>query len=96
MDSIRNPFVPGAGSPPVELAGRDVLLEEMRVALQRARIGRHAKSAMLVGLRGVGKTVLLDRIRSEAEAAGSTRSESKHRRGDHCPRSSHPSCVRRC
>ena len=48
MDSIRNPFVPGAGSPPVELAGRDTLLEEMRVALQRARIGRHAKSAMLV------------------------------------------------
>jgi AAA ATPase domain len=70
MDSIRNPFVPGAGTPPLELAGRDVLLEQMRVALQRARIGRHAKSAMLVGLRGVGKTVLLDRIRSEAEAAG--------------------------
>ena len=70
MDSVRNPFVPGAGSPPVELAGRDALLEEMRVALQRARIGRHAKSAMLVGLRGVGKTVLLDRIRGDAEAAG--------------------------
>ena len=69
MDSIRNPFVPGAGAPPVELAGRDTLLEEMRVALQRARIGRHAKSAMLVGLRGVGKTVLLDRIRGDAEAA---------------------------
>jgi len=70
MDSIRNPFVPSAGTPPVELAGRDTLLDEMRVALQRARIGRHAKSMMLVGLRGVGKTVLLDRIRSEAEAAG--------------------------
>lgn len=70
MDSIRNPFVPGAGVPPVELAGRDTLLEEMRVAVQRARIGRHAKSAMLVGLRGVGKTVLLDRIRGDAEAAG--------------------------
>ena len=42
----------------------------MRVSLQRARIGRHAKSAMLVGLRGVGKTVLLDRIRDDAEAAG--------------------------
>lgn len=70
MDSIRNPFVPSAGSRPVELAGRDVLLEEMRVSLQRARIGRHAKSAMLVGLRGVGKTVLLDRIRDDAEAAG--------------------------
>jgi AAA ATPase domain len=70
MDAIRNPFVPSAGSPPVELAGRDALLEDMRVALQRARIGRHAKSAMLIGLRGVGKTVLLDRIRSDAEAAG--------------------------
>ncbi len=70
MDSVRNPFVPGAGSPPVELAGRDALLEDMRVALQRARIGRHAKSAMLVGLRGVGKTVLLDRIRGDAEAQG--------------------------
>jgi hypothetical protein len=70
MDSVRNPFVPAAGSPPVELAGRDALLEDMRVALQRARIGRHAKSAMLVGLRGVGKTVLLDRIRGDAEAQG--------------------------
>ncbi|MFO0205667.1 MAG: ATP-binding protein, partial [Betaproteobacteria bacterium] len=70
MDSIRNPFVPSAGTPPVELAGRDALLEQMRVALQRARLGRHAKSARLVGLRGVGKTVLLDRIRSDAEAAG--------------------------
>jgi hypothetical protein len=56
MDAIRNPFVPVAGSPPVELAGRDALLEDMHVALQRARIGRHAKSAMRVGLRGVGKT----------------------------------------
>lgn len=70
MDSVRNPFVPGAGSPPLELAGRDALLDEMRVVLQRAKIGRHAKSAMLVGLRGVGKTVLLDRIRKEAEEAG--------------------------
>ena len=70
MDPVHNPFVPGAGSPPVELAGRDALLQDMRVALQRARLGRHAKSAMLVGLRGVGKTVLLDKIRGEAEAAG--------------------------
>jgi hypothetical protein len=70
MDSVRNPFVPSAGSRPGELAGRDTLLEEMRVSLQRARIGRHAKSAMLVGLRGVGKTVLLDRIREDAEVAG--------------------------
>lgn len=70
MDSIRNPFAPGAGTPPPELAGRDELREELRVALERARIGRPAKSAMLVGLRGVGKTVLLDRVRADAEAAG--------------------------
>lgn len=70
MDPIRNPFAPGAGTPPPELAGRDDLRESLRVALERARIGRPAKSAMLVGLRGVGKTVLLDRVRDDAEAAG--------------------------
>jgi len=70
MDPIRNPFSPGAGTPPPELAGRDELRESLRIALERARIGRSAKSAMLVGLRGVGKTVLLDRVRGDAEAAG--------------------------
>lgn len=70
MDPVRNPFAPGAGSQPPELAGRDVLRESLRVALERARIGRPAKSAMLVGLRGVGKTVLLDRVRQDAEAVG--------------------------
>ena len=70
MDPIRNPFSPGAGTPPPALAGRDALRESLRIALARARIGRPAKSAMLVGLRGVGKTVLLDRIRMDAEADG--------------------------
>lgn len=70
MDPIRNPFAPGAGTPPPELAGRDQLRVSLRIALERARIGRPAKSAMLVGLRGVGKTVLLDRVRDDAEAAG--------------------------
>ena len=70
MNPIRNPFAPGAGTPPPELAGRDELRASLHVALERARIGRPAKSAMLVGLRGVGKTVLLDRIREDAEAAG--------------------------
>lgn len=70
MDPIRNPFSPGAGTPPPELAGRDELREALRIALERARIGRPAKSAMLVGLRGVGKTVLLDRVREDAEVAG--------------------------
>ena len=69
MDPIRNPFAPGAGTPPPELAGRDELRASLHVALERAKIGRPAKSAMLVGLRGVGKTVLLDRIREDAEAA---------------------------
>lgn len=70
MNPIRNPFAPGAGTPPPDLAGRDELRASLHVALERARIGRPAKSAMLVGLRGVGKTVLLDRIREDAEAAG--------------------------
>ena len=70
MDPIRNPFAPGAGTRPPELAGRDELRSALHVTLERARIGRPAKSAMLVGLRGVGKTVLLDRIRDDAEAAG--------------------------
>jgi AAA ATPase domain len=70
MDPVRNPFAPGAGTPPPELAGRDELRATLRIALERARIGRPAKSAMLVGLRGVGKTVLLDRVREDAEAAG--------------------------
>lgn len=70
MNPIQNPFSPGAGTPPPELAGRDELRESLRIALERARIGRPAKSAMLVGLRGVGKTVLLDRVREDAEASG--------------------------
>lgn len=70
MNPVNNPFAPGAGTPPPELAGRDTLLASLRVALERTRIGRPAKSAMLVGLRGVGKTVLLDRARDDAEALG--------------------------
>jgi hypothetical protein len=70
MDPIRNPFAPGAGTPPPELAGRDELRTALRIALERSKIGRPAKSAMLVGLRGVGKTVLLDRVREDAEQAG--------------------------
>jgi hypothetical protein len=70
MDAVRNPFSPGAGTPPPELAGRDELREAVRVAVQRARLGRPARSALLVGLRGVGKTVLLDRMREDAEASG--------------------------
>lgn len=70
MDPIRNPYSPGAGTPPPELAGRDELRERVRIALERLRIGNPAKSVLMVGLRGVGKTVLLDQIRRETEQAG--------------------------
>ena len=70
MDPIRNPYSPGAGSPPPELAGRDGLRRQLRVALARIRGGRPAKSVLMVGLRGVGKTVLLDQVRRDAEADG--------------------------
>ena len=69
MDPIRNPYAPGAGTQPPELAGRDEVRESARIALERTRIGRSTKSVMMVGLRGVGKTVLLNLIREEAEAS---------------------------
>ena len=62
MDPVRNPFAPGAGNPPPELAGRQAILDKAAFVLERAAQQRHAKSFMLVGLRGVGKTVLLNRI----------------------------------
>lgn len=70
MNPLDNPFAPGAGSPPPELVGRDAVMQQARVALHRLRLGRPAKSMILVGLRGVGKTVLLNRIRSIAEEDG--------------------------
>ncbi len=70
MDPISNPYAPGAGTPPPELAGRDDIRETIRIATERTRKGLPAKSVLMVGLRGVGKTVLLDRMRDDAEAAG--------------------------
>lgn len=70
MDPVTNPFAPGAGTPPPELAGRDELREIVRIAFARVRRGLPAKSLLMVGLRGVGKTVLLDRMRDDAEAEG--------------------------
>jgi hypothetical protein len=70
MNPVSNPFAPGAGTQPPELAGRDELRETIRVALERVRRGLPTKSILMVGLRGVGKTVLLDRMRDDAEAAG--------------------------
>ncbi len=70
MDSRQNPYAPGAGSRPPELAGRGAIMERAAVALDRIRDGLHAQSIILVGLRGVGKTVLLNEIRRNADARG--------------------------
>ena len=67
MDPVRNPYAPGAGSPPPELAGRSGVLGDVEVALSRIRNGRSNQGPILVGLRGVGKTVLLVRIKELAE-----------------------------
>jgi hypothetical protein len=70
VDEALNPYAPGAGVQPPELTGREALLEQARVTLARAKAGRPAKSFVAVGLRGVGKTVLLNRIREMAEGTG--------------------------
>jgi hypothetical protein len=70
MDQIRNPFSPGAGSPPPELAGRSQILEQARVLLGRVKAGRAEKSIIMIGLRGVGKTVLLVEIEKLAQKEG--------------------------
>ncbi len=68
MDKITNPFSPGAGSPPPELAGREDILEQAEVLLARVRRKRPEKSVLLTGLRGVGKTVLLNEMERMAQA----------------------------
>jgi type II secretory pathway predicted ATPase ExeA len=70
MDPLHNPFSPGAGSPPPELAGRDDLLQRALLTLARIKRGRSAKSILLVGLRGTGKTVLLREITKLARIEG--------------------------
>jgi hypothetical protein len=70
MNATTNPFAPGAGTRPPELAGRDEIIENATVALGRVKVGRSARSQMLLGLRGVGKTVLLNRVAELAEDAG--------------------------
>ncbi len=70
MDPIRNPYAPGAGQRPPELAGRDPQLEAFRFVIERIARGRPERSIVLVGLRGVGKTVLLNATRSLAVRAG--------------------------
>ncbi|OIQ94490.1 hypothetical protein GALL_235400 [mine drainage metagenome] len=70
MDPVRNPFAPGAGSQPPELAGREDIVTAADIALQRVLRGRPEQSQMLLGLRGVGKTVLLNKIEGIAEERG--------------------------
>ncbi|SFD01374.1 AAA ATPase domain-containing protein [Nocardioides terrae] len=70
MDPIRNPYAPGAGQRPPELAGRDEQLRAFDVVLERVAKGRPERSLVLTGLRGVGKTVLLNMLRSAAVRKG--------------------------
>jgi AAA ATPase domain len=70
MDPVANPYSPGAGTPPPALVGRDALIASFRVTVQRAMRGQPGQSVMPIGLRGVGKTVLLNRFVEEARALG--------------------------
>ena len=70
MDEVRNPFAPSAGSQPPELAGRDIIIQDVEIALQRTLQGRQDRSQILLGLRGTGKTVLLNRIEQMAQDNG--------------------------
>jgi hypothetical protein len=70
VDPVRNPYAPGAGQRPPELAGRDAELTGFDVLLERVARGRPERSVVLTGLRGVGKTVLLNALRSAAVRRG--------------------------
>ena len=70
MDPVRNPFAPGAGTPPPALTGREDILRQAQITLARIRQRRPSKGFFLIGLRGVGKTVLLNRIEEIAETDG--------------------------
>ena len=72
MEAVRNPYAPGAGANPPELAGRDAILREAEIALERHRLGRPNQSIILSGLRGTGKTVLLNRLEERALEMGVT------------------------
>ena len=70
MDRLHNPFTPGAGSLPPELAGRSLVIEDGQVLAGRTLMGRYEKSLLLIGLRGVGKTVLLKHLAESARQNG--------------------------
>jgi hypothetical protein len=90
MDPYRNPFAPGAGSRPPELAGRNQILETARISCGRAVKGRSARSIMLLGLRGTGKTVLLNEIGRIAEREGLLVSKVEAPEGESLPRLLYP------
>lgn len=90
MDPYLNPFAPGAGSRPPELAGRDPILKDAKVSCGRALKGRSARSIMLVGLRGTGKTVLLNEIGKIAESEGLLVSKLEAPEGEALPRLIYP------
>ncbi|MEM8556017.1 MAG: ATP-binding protein [Pseudomonadota bacterium] len=69
MDPIRNPYAPGAGTSPLELAGRDDVLANAKITLERLKIGRAGRSQLMLGPRGVGKTVLLNKVFHAAETS---------------------------
>jgi hypothetical protein len=70
MDAIHNPYSPGAGLRPPLLAGRQLEVEAFETVLRRGELGRVSQGIMLTGLRGVGKTVLLNELAASAEASG--------------------------
>lgn len=70
MDRRQNPYAPGAGIQPPALVGRDRLLEDAQIDMDRVRAGRPVRGMMLLGLRGVGKTVLLNRLKAIADQKG--------------------------
>lgn len=90
MDPYRNPFAPGAGSRPPELAGRDSILEAARISCGRAIKGRSARSIMLLGLRGTGKTVLLNEIGRVAQEEGLLSSKLEAPEGENLARLLYP------
>src|SRR4051794_19805314 len=69
MDPLLNPYSPGAGAPPPELVGRDAILSQAEILFGRVRLRKPEKSILLTGLRGVGKTVLLNEMERRARAA---------------------------
>ncbi len=88
MDRRNNPYAPGAGLQPPELAGRDTLIETATIDMERALAGRPTKGMMLLGLRGVGKTVLLNRLVAIANRTASRRSRSRRPKAARRPISS--------